>query len=162
MVEFAMVVPLILGILAAGLELSRSLHYLQIAATLSREAASISYRECLADQPPKSQACLDHEQQRLRRLAGSVGEGIEIIISIYEFDEATGEFRRLGTSGTGQYGSKFNVVGNTMQGGIDDTVLRSHRRVSIGEVYVPYRPIIPYVGGLFGIDARGYYDATII
>ena len=46
-VELAIVLPLLLLVSLLGLELSRSLKHAELAATLSREAASVAYRDKL-------------------------------------------------------------------------------------------------------------------
>ncbi|MCB0325161.1 MAG: pilus assembly protein [Bdellovibrionales bacterium] len=163
LLEFALLVPLFLAILAAGLEFSRSLGYLQIAASFSREAASQGYRECVGDPAPKSSYCLEELRQKLQSEADEILPGISLLISIYEYDSAADTYTRVGIASTPDSpGSRFSATGGSITGDIDLDVVRNHRIIVIGETYVPFTAIIPRIVGLFNNGSSVFYDVTIM
>lgn len=182
MLEFLIVLPLLLGLVAAGLEFSRSLRYYQSATALSRELTNIAYRECANRPPLDTMVCLERVRAPLQIGGSKLVQGLELVVSMYEFDEPTGTYRRLGVSplnaSTGASGvsqTKFAIAGGTTLDGVagaltgtgligrlNQTTLQRHRVVAIGEAFVPYSPVIRMVLGTFSAESGILYDAAIL
>ncbi len=180
--EFAIVLPLLLGFALAGLELSRSLRYTQLASTLSREIGSVAYRECTSMSARDTRTCLQGVYDRFITFGQSLVPGTLLAVSAYEYDKDTGEIRRVGiaplaaaTPGATDNPSRFTVpngvpingvagslTGNAIAGAITQQVLQDHRVVVIGEALVPFRPIVGSVPGVLTLFGGGFYDYAIL
>lgn len=182
--EFAMVIPLILAFSFAGIEFCRSLRYSQLASSLSREGASIAYRECGSMSASDTASCLQGLQSSIQQFGTTLIPGTQLILSVYQYDDVAGagEYSRVGispvsatdgTSGITQTrytiplgvpidGVAGSLRGSSMSGNIDPTILKKHRTMVISEVYVPFSSIVGGVLSLFRFDPGGFYDVTIL
>ena len=99
LLEFAMVWPVMALIVFAGIEYSRCFRNMQMAASLSREAASVAYRDCGSDlqgDRNRLDTCLNSIRLEIEALAENLNEGSKIVISVYGRD--TGNLDRLSIS----------------------------------------------------------------
>ena len=163
LLEFALLAPIFIGILAAGLEFSRALKHIQVSASLSREVASIAYRECAGDEPDKVPGCLDLVRDKIQALADSVMPNSEIVVSVYQYVEATNTYSQLGleTHG-GKYTTQYSLGGGKINGITDDQLIIEQERIVIGEAYVPWVSAIEGIPNIFNFSPSVFYDSTII
>jgi hypothetical protein len=97
LLEFAMVWPVMALIVFAGIEYSRCFRNMQMAASLSREAASLAYRDCGSDLPGTHlDFCVNEKRLEIESLAENLNEGSKIVISVFGRD--TGNLDRLSIS----------------------------------------------------------------
>jgi len=90
MLEFALVFPIMLLIVFSGIEYSRCFRNMQMAASLSREAASVAYRDCASDLPgDQLDHCIRTAREDIEKLASNLNEGSKIVISVYGRDSGT-------------------------------------------------------------------------
>lgn len=184
MLEFVVILPLLLGLSIAALELSRSLRHAQLASTLSREVASIAYRECTNLPPPETMSCLEQIATPLTDFAQRLIPNSLVIVSVYALDDSSGVevLQRRGifplqasdgtvgvsqtknsiTNGVAMDGVQGSQQGTTFSGVVEEEWVREHRMVVIGEAYVPFVPVLPFAGGLFVTGDLEFYDASAV
>ncbi len=167
-----LLILLILGAIAfCGLEFVRSLRHSQVAATLSREAASVAFRDCTASNTPVP--CLDREKQQVAKIANSLFPGGEVIISLLTYDQITNKFVLVARSTlTGPYASKFGLtlpgpkIGTALTGILADinvvSAIKSNRTTVVAEVFLPYDAIVKGIPKMFSYDPDVFYDITIM
>ena len=180
--ECAIILPLLLGFALAGLELSRSLRYSQLASTLSREIGSVAYRECGSMSVRDTRTCLQGVFNSFNTFGQSLVPGTMLAVSVYEYDPVTSKVRRVGiapisaaTPATPNLPSRFKVPGGltvdgvagsseglTIAGAITPQVLIDHRVIVIGEALVPFKPIVGSVPGVLTLFGDGFYDFAIL
>lgn len=173
-IEFALLVPILLILAFAGLEISRAIRYMQFATAVSREIVSVAYRDCTSRQedPAYTGQCLDQVQANFQEFANRLIPGSEICISVYRHTE-TGGFELVGrsiTSGATNQ-SDFDAVGGVFvqqangfrKGNLDTETIKAHHVVAIGEAFVPYRSLLQSFLLPVGIAPRGFvYDVTLV
>lgn len=171
MVELALSIPLLFFMVFGALEYSRSFKQMQISATLSREAASVAYRNCGGDEEgPRIQGCIFDVQTRMTAYAKSLVPDSQVIISIYNRDTSASAPKRLHMSpinavpykGTVSFASKFSAGSSKIIGVPDDNAINDHKRVVIAEAFVPFDAIIPGFSTIFNGLTDNFYDATIL
>jgi len=163
LLELAISIPLLLGLIFGALEYSRSFKQLQISAALSREAASVAYRECGGDGETAVE-CLDLAQDNFQRYAESLAPGSEVIISMYQRPTITSSPALLHSSPAApiSHTSRFSAGGSEILGIPNDGLISDHRRLVIAEVWLPFQAIVPGIGGIFNSLTDEFYDVTIL
>lgn len=174
-VEMALVFPILLVISYAGLEYSRSLRYVQVATMLSREAASIAFRECVWEKEgPKAAACLSGVRESLDNFGEERFKGAEIILSLYSYtgppDTCDRDIRLVAVVGQDRFNSRFGIKSGEENGGnigseairFDKQVLCDNRALIIGEVYIPYNAILRIIPGFFYYNPKEFYGVAIM
>ena len=158
-VEFAIIVPVILIIAFGALDISRAMRVKQIAQTLSRESASLAYRDCSVDTGTTTTDCLDLVQQRMTNRAGALLPGSEIILSLYSYDPVGGNITQYGpTGGTSKYTlTRLNSAGDNV-----GTMIRAQREVVIAEIHAPYTSFFAPSARMFQLGSRIFYDVSIL
>ena len=182
LLELALVLPLLLAFFAAGVEFTRALRYYEFASALSRVLASVAFRQCSGRNAQDTGPCLDRLRAPLEAGARQLVAGTQLPIGIYDYDETSGQYRRLGLSpvaadtGTSNViATRFGIVGGApiagiagtsqgtaVSGQIGATTVRNNRVVAISETFIPYSPMIQAVLGIFSAKAGLLYDATIL
>ena len=167
--ELALVLPVIAAIALGGLEYSRALKWMQISATLSRESASIAYRDCsmMRDDanilgPQYLTICLQRVRSTVAQQVQESAPNAMIILSLYDFDGVIEQEALVGGNAT--FSSKYDPVSmnNDINGHLSQTVVENDFIV-ISEVYLPYKPIVPGLAEFIFLSESGaFYDATII
>jgi len=175
LIEFAIVWPIMFLIVFSGIEYSRSFRNMQMAASLSREAASVAYRDCASDIPGDEHLspCLIRVRNNIERLAENLNEGSKIVISVYGID--SGSMERLGISPSIGNGlgtdldnlyfdySRFSPTASGINGNIDvDANFDGHRRIVIAEAWVPFQPLLPGYASIANFLSDNFYDSTVL
>ena len=182
--EFALILPIVCLFAFMGLEFSRALRYSQLASSLSREAASVVYRDCTNRSVPDTMSCLTAAQQSLQLFGSKLIPGSQLVLSVYDWDSTSGpvRVRRLGigpvTAATGYPGvhqTKYSVTGGTMITGIQGTLvgsgiagdissqlLEKHRVIVISEAFIPYSSLSGNILARIGFNPSVFYDVTIV
>lgn len=166
LIELVLILPVTLLVVILAIEISRCIQHIQTASMLSREAASLAYREC-QDAPPKLKHCLNQVRDIVQGYAANVAPGAAIAVSIFHFEPGTSSMT------TGQSDPVDGLVSSFFwdnarirgTGEAKDLSVDFHsdqRVVSIGEALIPFKPLIPGVARLFSITTGNYYHATII
>ncbi len=160
LLEFTLILPVVLMIIFAGIEYTRSLRGLQFTTTISRESASIAFRECSADLPAKISGCLDLVRDRMEDFASEVEPGTEVILSLYENSSGTvsklAESKRVDSN----YTSRFSEDSESFTGASE--ILTSHKRLVVAETFVPISRLVKEILKFdFGLS-EALYDATIL
>ena len=152
MVEFAIVLPVLLAVAFVGLEFSRAMRVKQIAQTISRESASVAFRECSVRTGPRTTDCLNRIRADILNLLAY--PGATLVLSMYDFN---GTIRAFGPAG----GSTRFTMGqlNTLGNPVGD-LIRSHRMIVVAEVEVPYATVLPNLS--FSLGSNNFYDATVL
>ncbi len=163
-VELALILPLLLIITLASLELIRESTSVKIAVQLSREAANLAYRECVnrINSPDEAVECLSLCQQEvMQRARDTIGSNVTVILSYYTTDTAAApllwRLAEVGSSVT--YPTKYTAATLAPHSYI---ATKPDQPIVIGEVYVPYTAVIRAVGGFFHNSDGAAYDATIL
>jgi len=131
--------PLFIGIVFTVFTVARHLRYTQIAAVLSREAAVLTFRECVSERDLRLILCLNEVRDEIRGITTEIAPNSEVIVSVYVKDHVTGEItvaERSDPTGTGQV-SKYQRSGENITGITNETFL-NNRTIVIGEVYIPF------------------------
>lgn len=158
LLELALALPVIILLSFLSIETARSLRYVQVAATLSREVASLAYRDCIGDQDQKLVFCLRRVRDEVLGYANNLVDDSELIVSMYTYDGTTAE---RATSYEAGVSSQYNLSGTTITGLNDVNFLTNQRIVVIGEVTVPYEPLVPRLSEAFNLG-EDLYDATVL
>lgn len=159
MLELALALPIVLIISFVSIETARSLRYVQVASTLSREVASLAYRDCVGDKDEKLMFCLRNVRDEVLGYANNLIGGSEVIVSMYTYDGTTAKDE---TSYEAGESSQYTLAGTAISGLTDTNFLTNQRIVVIGEVYIPYEPLVPRLSSAFNLGAKDYYDATVL
>jgi Flp pilus assembly protein TadG len=161
--EFALILPLILGITLGAFETARAMRIHQRMSVLSREAANAAFREC-SDLPSPS-ACLNNVLTRMNSLNASGAPGAELVLTIFTYDASTSNVVLAGRAGTDGAGvtskgnatrySSANVASNI-------TSLNAQNRViAISEVFLPYSSVTGTFPGFYKFSKAVFYETTI-
>jgi hypothetical protein len=162
------VLPIALMVLCLALEVGRCLETIQMASTLSREAASIGFRECAADRAPKTEYCLQQVSEIVQTYAQSVAAGAAVSVSVYAYDTANGTMARAVWNSDPAYPTRYawndsTIIGTS--GAAPDLYPDLHteqRVVVIGEAFIPFAPMLPGISHAFSITSGLYYHATVL
>ncbi len=169
-IELAIVIPVLFGIAIIGLDLARSLSVRQIANALTREAASMAYRDCSSEtNDEKIESCLEGVRDFIAARSNVAGGTAQVILALY--DGQSGAIVRRGRVGDSvdasssrvQYGDS-EIPANSALG----AAIISHEIVISAEILVPFEPllagILPFADGKeFSLgSAYEIYDATIM
>lgn len=174
--ELALILPVLVFCVFAGLEFARALQKMEIAAALSREAASIAYRNCAADpagDPSYTEhwndtayivACLTAARDEVLDIGTALTDRVDIIVNLYREDAAhTMVQYSTGAIDPVKHSTKFAVAGGTtVTGGNGAVTLHRRSYVVTGEAYVPFQTIIGFVWKSFRAIPQEFYDATIL
>lgn len=166
LLELVIIIPFILFLSFTGFELIRSLKYLNLAATLSREIANIAYRECDPNNT-NMQTCLDTYRQNLETYAitNLNLDGIEIkvtYVSANSVDAWNGNFIKSPDDATGyKHGNSDDGPTNFIK---EYSKIAYLQKGFLGECYIPYTPIVSYVDSFFPFPLQegAIYDATFL
>jgi hypothetical protein len=190
--ELALILPVIMLISFASLEVARAFDHWEAASILSREIARTVFQECSGRSD--AQNCLDVAEskygnqtlrQQIEGFARRLMPDARLVVSIYKYDPATSTYSRLALSPSTAdpditmsrpYVSKFDLDGNSFEypsvptgsTSVDD-VLKASRVIVIGEAFIPYAPVIGPIsfGWLTFRNPTGrigqfFYDVTVI
>lgn len=154
-VEFALMLPITLLALMMVVELNHAVLVHQKISGLSREAAAAAFRDCAVLQQPELQTCLTNVGNMVLdagdRLFPDFDQEGGIIMSIYEYDNATGN-TLLKIQWPGASSNNFATHYDAAR--IDPAVIADQKVLAIGEAF--YRrgsltPIAPFMQR-FGTD----------
>ncbi len=84
--EFAILIPLVLCLAVASINLIRMVQVKQLLSSVSREGANAAYRTCAKSSGSARTSCLEALEAELTAYAQSAIPGAEIILSIYQRD----------------------------------------------------------------------------
>lgn len=184
--ELAIVLPVLFLLAMASLELAALLKYHQAGSALSREIASIAYRDCVADTTVVGdsffdpQLCMDKLfTGKLKTRLEKAAPGAKFIVSLYNYDGTTvsrdgfKEFINLkntsSSSATPTGNSKFSKSEFTS----DLSNTKSKRKyltrslalygtLVVGEVYIPYTGLAAMVPIFVPFNVSSAYASTTI
>lgn len=174
-VELAIVIPLLLGLVFASLEFARALRVSKMVSTMSREAANYAMRECspVWDSP---QPCLQDAVNKVQNFAAAGLGNVRVIVTLYKWNDTTSSPEEAGIFPTradqilqasvpgvdAKRVTRFCLFGCLpSEQAIDQTLIRDAGMVTVGEVYVDYKPIVSYVPQIFKWNVDTLYEATI-
>lgn len=169
-IELAIVIPVLFGIAIIGLDLARSLSVRQIANALTREAASLAYRDCSSETvDERIESCLEGVRNFIAARSNVAGGTAQVILALY--DGQSGAIQRRARVGDSVDASSSRV----QQGDVEirpesalGTAILSHEIVISAEILVPFEPllagILPFGEGQHFSLGSEYeiYDATIM
>lgn len=159
LLELSLTLTLLFLVGFGCLEFSRVLRETERATLLSRESASIAFRDCAADTGTKLVECLEQTRQNMERFGRQIaGNDVEVIISLYSQGE-TGEITRVGAAGSGGKPSRFADVPE--QDALR-AAIASHRLIVIAESFVPFHSIFGEPGKILWFQPTHLYVATVI
>lgn len=157
--ELALIAPLLLFLVFAGLELSRVLDRAQWATQLSREVASISYRECSSLTDTKLSACLKRRAiSKIKEKTEVLASGTEFVVAVFTYTPPTtaggsGTVTRTALEGDTTYRSMFEsashqgftktILENQISNDTDGSpgmALKKNKLLVAASAYIPYRP----------------------
>ncbi len=170
-IEFAFIVPLLLGLILAAFEFSQMFIQSQKVSSLSREAANAVFRDCSSLPNDQLQRCVDgvHGVTGVpdangvlddinlgagKLLAGFNTRG-EVLVSIYKWDASASPNVVLAYPAAANPHSHINV------NNVDQGLLTSQGVLVVGEILYQYMPST-MVANLLGMPATGkLYEITI-
>jgi hypothetical protein len=184
--ELALVLP-VLGLLAlGGIELSRAMITTQIATSLSKQIATIAYRECIADKATVKSAdstnqtlyynptaCIQAVGDSLKNTQQihKIAPGTEYIISMYSYDGTATNPVSDDLGGPLKWGagasapvsdSKFTTGNFSDASGVYGAALKKYETLIIAEVFVPYESVFRRVLNIFFFEPGVIYATTIL
>lgn len=165
MVELALILPALMLFVFGGYELVRTDMTKKVATQLSREAANLAYRQCIArtGDPDDMRDCLLTCIRQIQNSAVNMGHpGLVVLISYYASGEtALDPFRRIAIAGDGdpKHATRFAADNDSLSPAIRALPLQ---RVFLGEVYVPYEPVVARIGSIFHYEMGWLYDASVL
>ena len=162
LIELALILPLIALLVFTGLEFSRSLKHIQLAAALSREVASLALRECISDSDERVPYCLEIIQADIEEFGSRLISDTELIVSIYRYHREDNNFKRVGSAGGSKYASRFEEEEEGLTDSLHVSLTGAETVIAIGEAYVPFYAIVSKVEKYLGYQSGVYYDATIM
>ncbi|MFN8391117.1 MAG: TadE family protein [Bdellovibrionota bacterium] len=181
-VEFALVIPFILGLVFFATEVARYMKIAQLATAVAHEAANEAYRHC-ADIPARgtlgalqsaTNTCVTDRVTSVLRSAVSNnfpgGDKVELIVRVERFDGAFQELASVSTNPTKASRYTFAADGSQLSqnGGTLLTDLQRRGRIVTAEVFYPLNSWIyqiPFLGGVLFhniVDAEEYYAAAVL
>ncbi len=164
LLELAIVLPILITLIYGGIEVSRSLSVMQKLTSLSREAASISYRECTLLAPETSRACVVNIVTHLGNDIQAVLPGAQLVVSIYRKDKVTPAFVRHFTapvSSDAAYTTRFPETGSASLTVKANSILTHpyhFEELAVAEVFYQHSAILNFVPGASNGE---FYDVTI-
>ena len=166
--ELAITVALLLFFALAGLEFARSFKYLEAAAILSREAASIAFRDCAAEtQVGVATTCYETVRARIEEAGQDLLGSASVVLTALRYDgdqEACDSGPQvLVQVGEGTYSSRFQVVSGTTSGSrISRRLVCDNRVIVVAEVFIAYRAIVPIIPRFFSYNPSEFYDIAVM
>lgn len=183
--ELLVILPVLVLIAFGCIEFSNAIRTQQAMALLTREAGNRVFRQCsdLNDSSALSD-CVEGAYNRVIAASGAAlqlrsqdpSRNLDVILRLYKYDNAC--------SGTAcpTLQASWPASGNTVKPGINaasrfsngdflDTggrfnqLLQSDRVVVTGEVFLAYKPVIPFIGRLFfasGSTSGGHLNEAVI
>lgn len=161
--EFMVIFPILLAAIFAVLTIARHLRYTQVAATLSREAAVLTYRECATERDLRLELCLNEVRDELLAISEGIAPNTEIIVSVFVKDPVTELItvaEKSSPVGAGQV-SRYQISGESITGISDETFL-NNRTIVIGEVYIPFLFPLLNMPGFGGFAPDFVYNQVVI
>lgn len=174
LVEFAIILPIILLITIGAFEITRAIRIVGVASKLSYEVAKVAIKECfdggenIGVQP--FDACMQERVTGIQNLASTIVPGSRIFLNYYAVPNTTGTysswpiFRRFSTSATGEpaFDTSISKTTDFLNARVNN--LKEHRKIIVGECFLPYTPLFGYVRLFLPFRTSGsyLYDATII
>ncbi len=151
--ELAMVLPVLIIIGFTGIEFSQALRTKQLSRTLSREAASMAYRDCSLSSGVRTVDCLNQVRASVMQSA-SLRPGTNVVLTMYESSPNINRFGPTGGSSRFSMGD-LNTSGNSV-----GDLIRSQKVAVVAEVEVRHNSALIFLPFSFG--TRLFYDATIL
>lgn len=159
LIEMAIVAPLLLFLVLAGLQYSKVLDRAQWATQLSREVANLFYRECSSREKSEMGTCLDvNVLNDIRSNTGMLAPGTQFVVAVFTYNEtrnSAGRFvsytvRRETILGNDSYKTRFRNEGGfkvrTLRREIDRNVagsagmaLKKNKMLVIATTYIPHQ-----------------------
>ena len=170
LVELAIVLPILVIVSFIGIEMSRSIQFSTASVTFSREIASLAFRNCAgetltsADAMVRTQLCIEAERARIEAVAREAFPGTELIVSFIAYDDTTSKFNLVSAQGVSPAHTSTIAVGlggSTVNGGLDNDVIKKHKLVVVGEAYVPYQSVVGTIG-TFTYDPTVFHERTVM
>lgn len=154
-VELAITVAVVLFLIFAGLEFSRALRTIEVASLISREAASVAFRDCAADRGDKLSACLELTRQDIESLGRQISNGeVDVVLSFFQ-PLPDGSISRVAFAASGRAAS---TVDQTLIG----DVARRQRLLVVAEAYVSFQSVFSNKRRVLWFRPARLYDLTII
>ena len=165
LIELVLIIPFTILVALLSLEVSRYLQLIQVATSISKEAASLAYRDCAGDPQPKLRHCLNLVRAHISGWSGGSFPDREIIVSVYEFDPIATQMR-TGVSDSSSHSSRYAWNGSVIAGQEGEPSLsasfhQSQRVLAIGEVFIKHEPLIPFAWRML-FRTEEYYHATVL
>jgi hypothetical protein len=182
-VEFAIVIPIILGMFLATVEFTRMFRAKEMMALASREAAHIAFRECFESKRSlcnvggsvdKIDACLDYFSGAIVATVENSLPGVELTVSLYAMDGADPLDPTLGTIERIGITHKQSNPPQIGQGTPSDSrfeepdvnanyrdIMRTHQVMVFAEVFYKYPALIDYQGSWSWVPKIEMYDVTV-
>lgn len=149
MLEMAVLTPLLLFLILAGLEYARALERIQWASQLSREVASQTYRECSARDPKYMDDCTRlFVLDQITSKATALAPNSQFVVAVFSFDNArVPKIKQEMIAGPAAYRTKFDALGfNESRLNADSTAgklgsaglsARRNRVIVVGTAFIP-------------------------
>ncbi|HQH27159.1 MAG TPA: TadE/TadG family type IV pilus assembly protein [Oligoflexia bacterium] len=184
LIEFAFVVPILFLVIFGSVEVSRALYHMQIAASLSREAASLVYRDCVGDpagDPVRANQvnaltgvqfreemdnCIEGRRAAIQQVAMRLARGSVITVTAYRHVPAAGT-----TPGSAE---QFPAAPDPTEFGWHDknngiiksaksaAPLNARGYVVVGEAFIHFDTAFAPIWQLLGGAPQHFYDAIVL
>lgn len=185
-VEILIVLPWVLLIIYAGLEIAGTLSAIQAANYISREVSTLAFRRCALDEASggtitdpashmNADRCLAEVLAGVRADFDVVVPGIGVNVSLYNYSNVGGTMRTTRTGGSSLSGMSPSVNDTTFASDGSSKIretfeqaINMHRSVVVSEVSVPLSSVTGsllrnYATDLFGLTQNGrVYAITVI
>lgn len=163
--EFAIVLWVIVMFSLGSLEMARAINFLQLSAVLSREIATVAYRDCSVEKANDASFvgdCLKEVRNDFQNFANRLTVSSGFVVSVYKYDLTSKTVTLLGKSSSGGYSSSFDATLDPSAGLKKDVVV-NHRIVVVGEAFIPYSPMfIDFSSSALNLNIGVFHNVTVI
>jgi Flp pilus assembly protein TadG len=166
LIELAIVLPIIVFIALGSVDIAQAIRASKAAATLSREMASIAFRECSIEIAECTTAFSDVGAFKgIADVATAVHNHAKISAIYWSDNDTTTNNCKTGQSisFTSATDAKFpKYAASALKTICTDRLNgQTERRVAVGEAFIPYDPIMPFMSNVVGANG-GFYDEMVL
>ncbi len=165
--ELLVVLPMLLVLGIGAIEVIRTAIAVKVSVQLSREAASIAFRDCIAvgesEEPADRellQTCLRERAAIITNFNSIYGrQNVEIILSYFEVKDSEDGVKLVSWGTVGASNHPPKITTETVS---EEISVMAGDRIVAAEIYVPHKAIVEKLGQIFSYDISYVYDSTIL
>lgn len=180
LIEFMLVLPIMIIVIFLGIEFSRALYHMQLAASLSHQAANLAYRDCVGDPAgnPRTadqiseitgtenrkqiERCLEARRQIVQGVANRMAPGSVITVSLYRYDEGSKSAARFPSAPARSAFSWKDPEEGIVASSKSESSLFSRSHLLAGEAFIRFETALSGIWEIVGGAPMEFYDALVL